>query len=1456
MRKKSVVALLSLLSALGFTLGASACDFKLPFIGGDSGSEQSSVNGFEVKASLEVSAGAVVELEQPVVTDAKGVLLDCWTYVTDENGNYVATSAGSFVAENVGVYTITYVVRDSDNNTYQKQTTVNVSGDNVSGDLTLKVNYEQFVTVGETIDIDAICSDENAALSYVVKRFTTGQELSVEGNSFVPFEAGIYEILVSAANGAATYKYNIFAEEEAKTGEVESFGSAWEEREQFVGGKRQDWEVVSSEEAGILDPYGVARNFAKYSTDRAYIPLFIDIRQDVEYYEQLADEGYTHVSMWIYMESSVPHITISDRDANGGFYRREGPDLYPGQWTEFRLSLLDTNNSWTRSFTTCYDLYANQNHFYFQVDNSYEYNTWGGGDNITFYFTDIYAVKDVKVGLAEGVTTAKSVKDTVNLGEGFDSTFDLTYAMEYRGDAISVTGNEYTFTSNGTFNVSAIPTDFSLRGCSTVSYQVTDGQELSSTYVAKELVGTSVEMNVSELNAAFATVNGVTPTLESYTVYNKNGEVVPMTDGAVALGSVGTYTVEIKGTYAEDGVDYTTYHTLPFDVWSAETKYSVIDVEEMRCIRAWDWDNSQTTATYVEETVGGKTGNFIKTTAKGQSLTFYAKTLYSKSYYEAMLAQYADMKVRINVYFTPAATEKTTNFRSFYKPSKVEWFDKYNDQWQLYEVSLADFIELYDEINGKYEQYKSASWGADTDGYQGTWLQLIGSHVGRTAYMSVKLGTEATEATVALKDGASFAVNAENDLNSLLDVTLNGATGRITGAEVYFNNEWVALENCKFNPSWEVSYQFRLNVQSIDGLAYKTVEKTFVVGDGSFEATTDDEFYSAKVGDRFDVSSILTDDYQYSVKLLRSINGTETEVGEYPDGIIVTEGLSAGSYTVNVYANDGNGAFSQILYYSLTLDVWSEDMKYAVLDTDNMKVVRAWDWGSTSFKVNYQEYTVGGRTGDYVRAVSNSGSQSLIIYAKPLYSKAYYEALYAENAALTVLMDTYHIAGKANGKTSFWSVFSPTLVDYTDTEHNNRWLTYSMALEEFISKYDSIEAKYEEKKFATDGDGDSGAYTSAWIYITGGALSHEIYVNASISVEATEATAVMKEDSFFTVDSDNDLNELLNVTVDGAKGYVAWAEIYFNNEWVTLENCKFNPAWEITYDFRLNVKSEDGLKYKEVTVSLSVGDGNFSSIKDTALYAVKAGETFNFSNLTTADYNFEIVLFRSVNGKMTEQSRIADGTVIETAGLKAGSYEIKVYASKGNNSFSNILYYELILDVWTEEMKYAVLDTSNMRTIRAWDWDNSQTTVEYGEYTVGGVTGDFIKATAKGQSLVTYARPLYSKAYYQAILESNEQAKLNISIYFTPAVTGGDNNFRSIYNPSKSEWFDKYNDQWQSYEMKLSDFLSVYDEVVSKYEQYANASYGAGTDGYQGSWIQLIGSWIGRTVYFNVTMNA
>lgn len=742
MKKKAWITALAVLSVFGFGFGAISCSSS------DETTDESQameISGFEIAETLTVQAGATVELEHPFVTDSTGKLLDCWTYVTDGDGYYVESSLGAFTATNVGTYTITYVVRDSENNVYEKKTVITVTSDAGESAATLKANFEQFVAVNEQIEIDASCSDETATLIYTVKN-ADGESVALDGNAFTPTETGVYKVQIAVENSDVSYAYDIFAEEAFQTGEVEAFNGAWEEKEAFIGGRRQDWEIVSSEESGVYDRFGREVTMAKYHTNRAYIPLYINIRQSREYYQSLVNDGYTHVSMWIYLDSEKPHFTVSDRDKNGGFYRCEGPDLYPGQWTQFTLALADGASSWTRSFTTCYNLYAEQNHFYLQVDNSYEYNPWGGGDTLTMYFTDIMAVKPVTITTAE-TETNKTVGDTVDLSELFTTVdCELAYSVTYRGETVALDSDSYTFTGNGEYVITAYPTAGNYDGSATLTFEVTDEFSLQGDPVIKERTGDSVSVALNDISVQFGEVNGVTPEISDTKVYFK-GEEIAVENGAFTAKKDGTYEVEYKGTYDVESVEYATYKTLTVDVWSTATKYAVIDTEYMRNIRAWDWDNTDKTAVYGEYTVGGRTGKFIQATAKGQSLTFYAKPMYSKAYYQAMLAENPTMNVRMDYYFEVAA-DQINRVKSVLTSTTTSttWDADYEYNWRSMSMTLESFIAQYDEIVAYYETFEDASWSDGEEGGVGSWLHMIGSHTARTVYMDVKLGVEATDA--------------------------------------------------------------------------------------------------------------------------------------------------------------------------------------------------------------------------------------------------------------------------------------------------------------------------------------------------------------------------------------------------------------------------------------------------------------------------------------------------------------------------------------------------------------------------------------------------------------------------------------------------------------------------------------------------------------------------------------
>ena len=1018
MRKKSAITLLSVLCGVGALLGASAC--------GGTEAPSMSVNGFEILETLEVSVGATVELEQPIVTDETGKLLDCWTYVTDGDGNYVSATSGLFSADDVDGYTITYVVRASDNTTYEKKTVVTVKGTASGG--ALDVDYEQFVTVGETVDIDASYTNENATFTYEVKKASTGAAVDAADGSFTPTETGVYEVVVSVSGVDASYKYNVFAQNPMQEGEVEVFDEAWAEKETFVGGKRQDWNVVSSEDCGLLDPYGNETTFATYSTERSYIPLFINIRESKDYYEGLKADGYEYVSMWIYMQSKTPHITISDRDPNGGFYRKEGPTLYPGEWTEFRLDLVTGVTTWYRSFTQCYEYYQNQNHFYMQVDNSYEYNYvgkegtagyqyWGGGDSITFYFTDIFAVKPVTItALTQTEQTAKT-GDSVDLSTSFSADFDLTYALSYRGE-LRETTSQHTFTANGAYEVVATPASFNLRGSASVPFEVTDEFSLQGDPVIKERTGDSVSVALNDLNAQFGEVNGVTPEISDTKVYFK-GEEIAVKDGEFSATKDGSYTVEVRGMYEMNGVSCVSYHTVPVDVFSAATKYAVIDTEYMRNIRAWDWDNTSTAAVCEEATVGGRTGEYIKLTAKGQSLTFYAKPMYSKAYYEALSVQNPNMGVRMYVYLDVAPNpEFDSNVRSVFTSTTdhTTWKEERQKNWQLLEMSLSSFAAQYDTIVERYEGLEGVSYGYDTNGGAGSWMHILGSQVARTVYLDVQLGEEATAASVAIKDGANLALDVANDLDEKLDVALGEAAGEIVKAEIYFNGAWTVLDDKKFNPTWASEYDFRFLVQTTDGTKYKQVETKLTTGDGTlFTATVDTDVHTLAKDGTFDVSTLLSNEYTYELEAFASRGGDLTAI-ELDGGLTIKgEDLEAGSYLINVYATKGEGEFGKILYYTFTLDNFGEASELTFAETpttDTYKTIfNSYQYAATQHLTDTTVTTAcpEGNSGTFLKyeGRSDNRKEAMTYAIKPLFSKNYYQSLADSAKKYTLKFDVY-----------------------------------------------------------------------------------------------------------------------------------------------------------------------------------------------------------------------------------------------------------------------------------------------------------------------------------------------------------------------------------------------------------------------------------------------------------------
>ena len=451
--KRKIIGALFLTAALAFTVGGfAACD------SGSAASGQVQISGFEVQEEITVNSGSVVRPESVFVTDSEGNFLDIWVEVTDSNGAIVGLNANAFNADDAKGYTITYVVRASDNKTYRKQTRVKVLGGDTG--LTLSVDYDKEITVGEETLIVPVCSDENAVIEYSVKRGET--EYAVTDGAFTPDTYGKYTVLVEATAGALTaeYQYEVFARTVAPKGAIEVYDDEWTAYAEFIGDTRtNNWSVIDSATSGLKDRNGMDDTFLYYQTSDEYLRHFLLPRNDKAYYETLAAEGYEYVSTWIYIDGEVDHITQLSMDySTNSFYKFAGPNLKGGEWTQITYRLADIGTQdWTRSFISGYDYFKDFSTYFVLIDNSTDWNTAGGHeDDIGIYISDFYAVKGEEISLKTDAKIGYDIGDSWTATDLFDadmvSDLDLIFTIT-QGDETKILTDGFVFDKNSSYTV-------------------------------------------------------------------------------------------------------------------------------------------------------------------------------------------------------------------------------------------------------------------------------------------------------------------------------------------------------------------------------------------------------------------------------------------------------------------------------------------------------------------------------------------------------------------------------------------------------------------------------------------------------------------------------------------------------------------------------------------------------------------------------------------------------------------------------------------------------------------------------------------------------------------------------------------------------------------------------------------------------------------------------------------
>ncbi len=652
MKKKVRIFLISLLSALSLTTVGVACGGTgETSSSGDASSSSSSVLsepkeyeivGFDVAESLEIVYGESYLITSPCVTDNYDNSIDCNIQVFDSMGNEVKLECYSFFAMDSNGYTIRYTVEDYDGKTHTRETKVTVKGSKE-----LSVKGVQIYDVGETVSILPQSGLQDPTYAYEVRLDETPIDLTdVEGGKqFTAEKAGVYQAKITATAGEReiSYAYEILVREQLEEGSkvVETYDEYWAKSRELASLGTYGWEALHTETTGVQNRLGEDAYLLKKTvgvgemyTDARF---YLNPRQSLEAYLAAAEEGYTSVSVWVYTPSAGEykisvHRSLSAHSGGGG----ADVTLKQNTWTEVRMVIPDVvSNVWAGSFEDAYENYKTQ--------VSYMLKIVGKEKQVPFevYISDVYATKDntAKANAdAEKTVAVGAEVDFKNFVTADEAKLAYTVTDDYGNEYKLAEGEKFVPTHNGNYYASVFVNPINhTQASKTVKalLTATDGVTLSGTSLIKERTGETVRADFSDLNASMTHATAeITITDRKVTYY---GEEYATDETGFTATKDGMYAVQYCGEYTLDGLACKSYQTLTVDVFSEESKYSVVTTDNM--LLAYGWDATLTSSLAKSSIVeDGENGRVLQVEPTDAFTVSFLPT-FSKHYYESMLSE-------------------------------------------------------------------------------------------------------------------------------------------------------------------------------------------------------------------------------------------------------------------------------------------------------------------------------------------------------------------------------------------------------------------------------------------------------------------------------------------------------------------------------------------------------------------------------------------------------------------------------------------------------------------------------------------------------------------------------------------------------------------------------------------------------------------------------------------------
>ena len=1479
--KKLTILCLSVASSLMLSLGV-ACAQK-PIL-----------SGFDVEEAITVAYGETYAFPPMLVKDNQGNYYEVTTEVFDSDNNKVPVYSGAFTINSIGNYRIVYTV-NGNGVKETKTTTITVDASGVSF---IKASSEKLVEIGETVAVD-LQKESGYTYEITAVHNDTDASLAVSNNgTFVPEQSGLHTVTVTATSvvgETSDYSWTVYVRPEMKEGEIETFDESWKYVAEYGEDARaKTWDITSTAETGVKDRFGLDSTYAVLDTaklantseyaNQGRIFLGMGIRGEKKYYKNLAkNEDYKYVSFWMYIDSpsdTTYQTYLCMNEVTFASYTTDKGKLPSNEWVQVKMLLraeaYDGMVDYKGSFVDSYDIFQDGSARPILIVDEAK------NADLKIYLADIYAVKDVAVETVDTANKQPSVDDTVQFADYFGGDYDLQYTLSYNGETIATNGESHTFTRNGEYTLTAQTTKAQqyANGSASVTLSVQDVNTLSFDPLIKEKTENSLAVNFSELNATLTKNDvAVAGATASYSVSFLNQPVDSTANGFTATVD-GCYEVEIDFTYEKNGTEYHSIHTATVDVWSTANKYAIVPVGEeyinTSMVAATGYLNrswSPMPTTEIVSVVDGVNGKFYKTVSSAQYHDIYFRPIYSKHYYEQLLANDSSLMVSLRHFSDDISDEYNVvgSSKRDYTALGVTQNGKEMGGWTDVTVSLSDFLNVQKTYTYEYftngvlwiNEMLASGKQNESNKTQGRAIRFgsTSSFYTEVSFDGVWLMSQSSATPVVTTNG-NVVVGQENNLLDLLSVTLDGNTANISSIAVNFNGEKVNLIGGIFKPSFAGSYKLDIRATYANANGAKVYKDfTYTITTTGTPLTVDEiqltqenaevnlwalQNKPAGYGDNYDFTYVVYRHVGSTTSELASGEVTQTTTFDFAD--YVTSGI--GSFEiVYILSEQGNtSTFATIEFHKVTVDVVADDTQavYQNYASENFSdYYTLWNWSQKVSLENSAEVKGG-------NLVIKSDAERAEIQIMPLYSKAYYEKL--KNQGYSIIFD-WKIELAEDWSSTEDTITQPDALtvnlyskSWNDAKYNYRapigkWQTFSVSLEDFLANWDIVNktsgsAKSTwQRSFLTVQNGvhrvDGVAYRNGEFTLT---MTDILVVKAVEATEYTLTATGIEEGVAY------DMNNAV-VTLDG---HTATDVTYEVDEatGIKIENGKLTAAFGGNYDITVKASVIVGTtKYnKTFTTKISVNGSNYTVISETVPkvftvdevasgYDLKAVFQAGGINALESGDVFAYKVY-TINGeeKTLNNTTVTNGVIALNA-LAQGKYYVEVLVVRGTATLRLYSGYFSIID----SVNTYLANGGNIMTFDS-DWLASFNALNVGNYNyaLGAnekptiVTGDVTdKANVTKANVLKIKRYWDGKAY--VLMKSDFDIdvlyyfqqhgySLQFDIYYDMPNTA---NWKNVaMQTSGNVWFNAKSNVWYTGTINIDNYIATYNATSPSAEAY------------------------------------